>query len=223
VRVAAIVSEPRLIATPRPLLLVTEDLNWSDGATPQLVDHVAQAIRASMSVPAVIAPIEIDGHLLGDGGIVQNLPIDTVRRMGADVVLAVDISTPLATRNELTSVVSVTRQLVGFLTRRGTAEQIETLTANDVLIQPELGDIGSSSFERIEETHSAGYAATMAVVGRLLPLALAPDSYVAHRAARPSPRRDTPPHIDFVRLENNSNVADNVGEARLTSIPSGAE
>ena len=113
---------------------------------------IAQAIRASMSVPAAVAPIEIDGRLLGDGGVVQNLPIDTVRPMGADVVIAVDISTPLATRDELTSLVSITGQLVGFLTRRGTAEQIERLTANDVLIRPELGDIGSVVFERIEET-----------------------------------------------------------------------
>ena len=182
---------------------------------------IAQAIRASLSVPAVIAPIEIEGRLLGDGGVVQNLPIDTVRRMGADVVIAVDISTPLATRDELTSVVSVTGQLVGFLTRRGTADQIETLTANDVLIQPELGDIGSFSFERIEETYSAGYTATMAVVDHLLPLALSPESYDAHRAARPAPRLDAPPRIDFVRLENNSNVADGIIEARLESIPTG--
>jgi NTE family protein len=182
---------------------------------------LAQAIRASLSIPAAVAPIEIDGRLLGDGGVVQNLPIDTVRRMGADVVIAVDISTPLATRDELTSLVSITGQLVGFLTRRGTAEQIERLTANDVLIRPELGDIGSVSFERIEETYPAGYAATMAVVNQLLPLALSPDSYVAHRAARPNPRLDTPPRIDLVRLENNSNVADNIVEARLESIPTG--
>jgi NTE family protein len=182
---------------------------------------IAQAIRASLSVPAVIAPIEIDGHLLGDGGVVQNLPVDTVRRMGADIVIAVDISTPLAARDELTSVVSLTGQLVGFLTNRGTAEQIERLAANDVLIRPELGDIGSMSFERIEETFSAGYAATMAEESRLLPLALAPDSYAAHRAARPNPRRDAPPRIDSVRLANNSNVADNIIEARLASIPTG--
>ena len=55
---------------------------------------VAQAMRASMSVPGAIAPVEIDGRLLVDGGIANNLPIDEARKLCGDVVIAVNISTP---------------------------------------------------------------------------------------------------------------------------------
>ena len=76
---------------------------------------VAQAMRASMSVPGAIAPVEIDGRLLVDGGIANNLPIDEARKLCADVVIAVNISTPPLKRNEITSALSVVGQLVNFL------------------------------------------------------------------------------------------------------------
>ena len=83
-----------------------------------VLDHgsLARAVRASMSLPAVFAPVEIDGRLLVDGGIAQNLPVETVREMGADIVIAIDISTPLASREELTSLLSIAGQLTVFLT-----------------------------------------------------------------------------------------------------------
>ena len=57
-------------------------------------------MRASMSVPAAFAPVEIDGRLLVDGGLVDNLPVDVVRGMGADIVITVNIGTPLLPREE---------------------------------------------------------------------------------------------------------------------------
>ncbi len=68
---------------------------------------VAQAMRASMSVPGAIAPVEIDGRLLVDGGIANNLPINEVRKLCADVVIAVNISTPPLKRDEITSALTV--------------------------------------------------------------------------------------------------------------------
>jgi NTE family protein len=182
---------------------------------------LARAVRASLSLPAVFAPVEIDGRLLVDGGIAQNLPVETVRAMGADIVIAVDISTPLATREELTSVLSIASQLTGFLTTGGTAAQIEKLGPGDVLIRPELGDITTTGFERIAETFPIGYAATMQMAEQLRTLALAPEPYQAHRNSRPTPRTATPPQIDFVRLENESRVANSIIEARLEDIPTG--
>ncbi len=97
---------------------------------------LARAIRASMSIPAALSPIEIDGRLLVDGGIAKNLPVDVVREMGADVVIAVDISTGLMSRDTLRSVLDVTSQLTNLLTRGGTLEGRRQLTANDVLVLP---------------------------------------------------------------------------------------
>jgi NTE family protein len=93
---------------------------------------LATSIRASMSIPAAMAPVLVDGHMLVDGGIAANLPISVVREMGADVVIAVDISTPLNSREELGSVLSITEQLSGLLTRRNVELEIATLSEADV-------------------------------------------------------------------------------------------
>ena len=88
---------------------------------------VAQAMRASMSVPGALAPVEIDGRLLVDGGIANNLPIDEVRKLCADVVIAVNISTPPLKRQEITSALSVAAQLVNFLGKQTVDDQLKSL------------------------------------------------------------------------------------------------
>ena len=104
-------------------------------------------MRASMAVPGVFTPVEIDGRPLVDGGLVRNLPVDVVRAMGAEVVIAVDISTPLDSIEEIRTFFSVTGQMAGFQTRRNVLEQIETLGPQDILIVPPLEGISSGSFE----------------------------------------------------------------------------
>jgi NTE family protein len=109
---------------------------------------VSQAMRASMSVPGAMSPVEIDGHLLVDGGIVNNLPIDEARKLCADTVIAVNISTPPLKREEITSAVSVSLQLINLLGKANVDRQLASLGQNDVLIEPQLGDISAASFER---------------------------------------------------------------------------
>jgi NTE family protein len=99
---------------------------------------LAKSMRASMSIPGIFAPMEMDGRLLVDGGVSNNLPVDVARDMGAEIVIVVDISTPLKKREELTSALSITAQLTGILTRRNTEAQIATLSDKDILIVPPL-------------------------------------------------------------------------------------
>jgi NTE family protein len=141
-------------------------------------------MRASMSVPAVFSAMEIDGRLLVDGGVSNNLPVDVVREMGADIVIAVDISTPLLKRQELSSAVAITEQLTGFLTRRNTEKQIATLSENDILIVPDLGEITSGSFDQADEAVPRGYTAAEAKKKELLRLALPESSYANFIAGR---------------------------------------
>jgi NTE family protein len=182
---------------------------------------LSRSIRASLSIPTIFAPIRIDNRLLVDGGIAQNLPVETVRAMGADVVVAIDISTPLGGEDTLTSLLSVTGQLTSLLIVRQTQAQIELLGDDDVLITPDLGDIGTSDFTRIAETFPFGYEATMAAADMLRPLALSPEAYAAHRATRPDPREEALPVIDFVRIDNDSGLGDNLINERLKNIPTG--
>jgi NTE family protein len=182
---------------------------------------LSRSIRASLSIPTIFAPIRIDNRLLVDGGIAQNLPVQTVRDMGAEVVIAIDISTPLGGEDELTSLLSVTGQLTSLLIVRRTEEQIALIGGDDVLITPDLGDISTSDFTRIAETFPFGYDATMAAADMLRSLALSPEAYAAHRALRPNPREEALPQIDFVNLTNDSGLGDNLIQERLNDIPTG--
>lgn len=183
---------------------------------------LGRAIRASMAVPAVLTPIEIDGRLLVDGGIVMNLPVEVAHSMGADAIVAIDASDTLSTREELRSVLDITQQLTSLLTRFGTEEQRARLEPGDVLIRPEFGDeFTAASFARMGETVQAGYDAVMAKRDALEALALAPADYEAYRAGIHDPRDFEPPQIDFLRLDNESLLADSIVEHRLREIELG--
>ena len=115
-----------------------------------------KAIRASMSIPAIMTPVRWGERNLVDGGIASNLPIEVVREMGADIVIAVDISTPLSEEDVSTSLLSIAGQLAGLLTRRNTEAEIATLSAQDILLVPDLGDITTADFDRIAEAVPTG-------------------------------------------------------------------
>jgi NTE family protein len=183
---------------------------------------LARAIRASMSIPAALSPIEIDGRLLVDGGIAKNLPVDVAREMGADVVIAVDISTGLLNRDTLRSVLDVTTQLTNLLTRGGTLEGRRQLTPDDVLVLPQFSaDLGSADFTRMRETIQSGYDAVMERRDDFARFALNEQQYADYLAARTDPRMRDLPVVDFVRLDNRAPVADSVVEARLGAIEIG--
>ncbi len=143
---------------------------------------LAQAMRASMSVPGAIAPIEIDGKLLVDGGIANNLPIDEARKLCADVVIAVNISTPPLKRSEITSALSVSAQLLNFLGKQTVDEQLKSMGDKDVLIAPDLGDISAATFERSKDAIRIGAEATRALAGKLERYSIPPEQYAALRA-----------------------------------------
>ncbi len=183
---------------------------------------LGRAIRASMAVPAVLTPMEIDGRLLVDGGIVMNLPVEVAQTMGAEAIVAIDVTDTLSTREELRSVLDITQQLTNLLTRFGSAEQLARLESGDVLVRPEFGEeFTAVSFERMSETVQAGYDAVMAQRDALEAFALEPAEYQAYRAELGDPRDFEPPRIDFLRLDNQSPLADSIIEHRLGEIELG--
>jgi NTE family protein len=183
---------------------------------------LAKAIRASMSIPAVLSPIEIDGRLLVDGGIAMNLPVEVAQDMGAETIIAVDISSSLLTRESMRSVVDVTTQLTNLLTRTGTVQQRDKLGPQDILVAPQFSDdLGSVSFARMDEAIQTGYDAVMARRAEFERLSLPDAAYEAHIAARRDPRMRELPVIDFVRLDNDAPIDDAVIEARLGAIELG--
>ncbi|MGV2832214.1 patatin-like phospholipase family protein [Pseudomonas shirazensis] len=169
--------------------------------------HLPQVIRASMSIPAVFAPVEMDGRLLVDGGMVDNIPLDVAREMGVDLAIVVDIGTPLRDRKQLNTVVDVLNQSITLMTRRNSEEQLANLHRDDILIQPPLAAFGVTDFGRTAEMIEAGYRATRALDARLATLRQAEGD--AQLAIARSPRQRTPV-ITAIKVENDSKVSDDV-------------
>jgi NTE family protein len=142
---------------------------------------LALAIRASMSVPAAFAPMRIDGRLMVDGGIVNNVPIDVAYAMGADRVIAVDVGATLAGEGDLNSPFSITMQMLDVLMKQRTAEVLAKMSPDDIQIQPQLGDLGSAAFDRSLEAVPLGVAAAEKQLTRLRELSMSPEDYAAYQ------------------------------------------
>jgi NTE family protein len=189
-------------ALPIPFRAVATDMETGKPVVLGAGD-LATALRSSMSVPGVFAPTEVDGRILGDGGLVDNVPIDVARAMGAERVIVVNIGTPLAPRDTLVSLLGLTTQMVNILTEQNVQRSLATLTPRDVLIAPQLGAIGSSDFERARELVALGAQGAEQAVAQLAPLALDGAAYAQRRASRPHPApADTT--LAFVRFEGST-------------------
>lgn len=183
---------------PIPYRCIGTDIGNGEGV---VFDHgdLALAVRASMSVPAAYAPVRIDGRLLVDGGLYNNLPIDVVQGMGAQRLVAVDVGDTLVDESALGSPLAVTNQMVTILMRERTQSQLARLRPQDVLIQPALGGIGSAGFDRVAEGIARGEAAAMAVIDKLRIFAVSPERYAEIRAGQRKPEFD-PPLISFLEV-----------------------
>ena len=178
--------------------------------------EVSMAMRASMAVPGVFDPVRREDALLVDGGLVRNLPVDVARDMGADVVIAVDVGTKLAGKDEINSALAIVYQMSGLLTVSNTNIQIGTLGENDVLISPDIGDkISSADFGKLDEAIPLGYAATEEMQSQLEKYSLSESEYLAWRRQIDN-CVDGPPQVHFVQLDNQSRFSDEVISELIT-------
>ena len=91
-----------------------------------------------------------------DGGLVRNFPVQECQGMGADIIIVVDVSAPLASKEKIKSTLDITGQLTTIMTRRIADRQLKTLTGKDVLIIPGEQGISSSDFIRYPELIAEG-------------------------------------------------------------------
>lgn len=183
---------------------------------------IATAVFASMAVPGGLPPVERDGKLLVDGFIADNVPIDVARSMGADHLIVVDVGTPLQTRDRINSFVSVLSQMQLLLGNDIVQRQLATLTPTDVLIRPEQPDISTTAFARSEDGIAAGRAAALAVLDQLMPYQLSPADWQVHVAARRARAPQNAPVVEFVKVENRSDISTRSIEALVhqkTGVP----
>ncbi|WP_323068609.1 patatin-like phospholipase family protein, partial [Aeromonas jandaei] len=193
--------------------------------TPYVLDHgsLAKAMQASMSIPGALKPVEWDGRILADGGAVNNMPVDVAKAMGADVVIAVDISARLRTRESLKSGLAMIDQLTTYMTQVGTDKQKALLGPKDILLTPEFGDMGIADFARMPEGIKIGEAAAEKVSLELDKLSLSKERYNEYRnrkLSRRAERSGLPAYyIDKVEIINKSRLSDETVRAMLDVRP----
>ncbi len=193
--------------------------------TPFVLDHgsLAKAMQASMSIPGALKPVEWEGHILADGGSVNNMPVDVAKAMGADVVIAVDIGAKLRTRESLKSGLAMIDQLTTYMTQVGTDKQKALMGPKDILIAPEFGDMGIADFARMPEGIKIGETAADKVSLQLDKLSLTKAQYNAYRnqkLSRRAERSGQPAYfIDKVEIINKSRLSDETVRAMLKVRP----
>jgi NTE family protein len=139
-----------------PLTLVATDIG-TGGRVAMRSGSLTTAMRASMSVPGVMAPIVRENRKLVDGGLVDNVPIQEVReRCGAEAVIAINVGSPLMQPEEVGGLLSVVGQMVNLLTEQNVARSLALLGPQDILISPDLSDVSFVDFDRGKDLVARG-------------------------------------------------------------------
>jgi NTE family protein len=204
-----------------PLTLIASDIVTGERVAMRS-GSLTSAMRASMSVPGAIAPVNRDGHKLVDGGLVDNVPIQEVRdRCKADVVIAINVGSPMLKGDQVAGAVSVVAQMVNLLTEQNVSKSLSLLTPRDVYMRPELGAITAMDFARQLEAANIGRQAALAQADKLRAYSLPPEQYAAWRAALQKTLPATNPVIAEIvvadtrfvnRDELRANVSQKTGE-----------
>ena len=204
-------------ALPVPFRAVATDLESGEAVVLGAGDLVT-AMRASVSAPGVFTPVEVDGRLLVDGGLADNLPVDVARAMGVDRLIVVDVGFPLQKRAGLDSVGTISNQMLAILIRRGSDPQRRSLGPGDVLLSPALGEASSFDFGLIPLAVELGEQAASSALPRLAGLSVDESTYARHAAARAAARDTPPPPIDYLRIAEGSARYQPILEATFGSL-----
>jgi NTE family protein len=197
--VRADLGEHDLARLPLPVSIVATDIGTGERVVFR-EGSLTMAMRASMSVPGLMAPVDFQGRRLVDGGLVDNLPVREVReRCGAEVVIAVNVGSPLLEPASVGSLLTVSAQMVAILTEQNVSQSLATLRPGDLLLKPELAGIRASAFERSAETADRGRRAAEAQAEALGRLAVPAEAYAAWRSRRAG-EAGAPPRVDAIEI-----------------------
>jgi NTE family protein len=162
---------------------------------------LSTALRATIAIPGIFTLVRRDGRLLGDGGLMNNIPTDIAKQMGADIVIAVNVGTPLSDEATLATIGGVLQQSIAVMTA---ANQRRNLELAQVVLTPELTGFGVFDFQRTLPLVERGYASAEQNARALTPLALGEAEWQAHIAARRARRKTTVPVPTFITVTGTS-------------------
>jgi NTE family protein len=147
---------------------------------------LAHALRATMAIPGVFTPVELDGRVLADGGLLNNIPVDVVKAMGADVVIAVNVGTPLGRREDVETLTGMLSQVIGVTTIQGDRRSLKLA---DYVITPQLGNHTLTDFKASAELADLGLRGASEQAPPLLKFQLDEAAWQNHLAARRARKR----------------------------------
>ena len=147
------------------------------------------AMRATMSLPGVFTPVKLDRMVLVDGGVLENIPVDAVRKMGAHTVIAIALETPKPRPEQFKSLSSVLRQTISLAIAKN---EERSLAKADLVISVDTSHFSAADYARWKEIIQAGYRAAQAHAADLAPFELSPEEF---RAAWPGARSLQPERI----------------------------
>jgi len=196
---------------------IAEDIESGEAVAMGSGDIVT-AMRASMSIPGVFSPVEREGRLLVDGGFANNLPVQLAREMGADILIVVDLGDYQINRNKLASPFSILNQNMGFMIKRNTAEQLDALRSQDILIQPNLTGYSSTDFWHITEMIKQGVAAAKIHASKLMQYSMPSKAYHARLKLLRS-KNPVTQTIKKIIINNNSKLSSDVIRSYITAQP----
>ncbi|MCL4456164.1 MAG: patatin-like phospholipase family protein [Nitrospirae bacterium] len=125
--------------------------------------NTGSAVRASCSIPGIFRPVKISGQMYVDGGVVSPVAVDAAKKMGADIVIAVDISADL-NNSQPESTIETILQSIGIMYSKMATIQ---LARADVVIKPRVGHIGSADFDKRHEAILEGEKAAMEALTKI--------------------------------------------------------
>jgi NTE family protein len=196
---------------PIPFACVATDLQTSDVV---VLDsgRLEEALRATMAIPGLFMPVHIGDHVLVDGGVLNTVPADVVKAMGADIVIAVDVGRDLSRAKTSDTLFGVLTETLDVVMR---APLRRALASADLVITPDLRNLTGAHFGRVSEFVNRGYDATEAHRSWLLQYALSVDDYRAHLAARMARRRTGVPTPEFLTIDGVSGAQADVIRRQL--------
>jgi len=199
---------------PTPFRCVATDLTEASAV---VFDHgsLFQALRATMSLPALFAPVELDNRLLVDGGLVNNLPVDVVKTMGADLIIASALDVP-PDPTKYKSLLGVVGRSISLMVSQN---ERRVLGMADLVVMPDLKGLDAAAFQKYEEFRKVGYAAAEQKRTLLLKLAVNESEWQAYLAARKAKRRPDAIRADTVEVAGD--IAPRRKESLLRAVQSG--
>ncbi len=156
---------------------------------------LAQAMRSTMSIPGVFAPVEHDGHVFSDGGAVNNLPVNVARQMGADIVIAVYLDTGKFDKKTLESLVGVAGRNVGIMI---SANELQSMKDANILLKADVSKFTSGDFEESAQIIPKGVEVAQAHAAELEKYAVSDADWQVYLSQRNARRRTTVPEPTFI-------------------------